>query len=94
MLVETPSTHLLPKYVKRRKKCSCFCFSSSKALKKSRMNRKKLVSKTSHSILRELRKSLQFGGGTSRGEEAIVVKNVGGVQEMSNDISIVPNQGV
>jgi len=40
MVVETPNVDLISKYMRRRKKRFSFYFSSSKALKKSRMNKK------------------------------------------------------
>jgi len=51
------------------------------------------VSKTSQSTLGELRKSFCFGRGTYGGEETILVKNVGAVQEILDDTSSVLNQG-
>jgi len=51
------------------------------------------VSKIAQFAPRELRKSLCFGGGSSRKEEAIVVKNVGVIQENLENSSGISNQG-
>ncbi len=47
MLGESPNAELVPIDVKSRKRRHIFFFSSSKALKKSRINKKKVVSRIS-----------------------------------------------
>jgi len=56
-------------------------------MKKSRMNKKKAVSRTSQSIPRETRKIHCFGRGGTVGEEATIVKNVSALQKMIEDSS-------
>ncbi len=88
MLGESPGAELVPIDVRSRKRRRSFFFSSSKALKKSRMNKKKVVSRTSQSTPGELRKSLRFAGGGSSGEDGPVPKNVGGSQSMLEESSV------
>jgi len=85
LIVEQSSVDLLVKYMKEKKKRNSFYFSSLRALKQSRMNTKKLVSKISQSTPGKLRKSLCFGREGTVEEEAIVARNVGPLQEMLED---------
>ncbi len=88
MLGESLGVELVPTDVRSRKRRCSFFFSSSKALKKSRMNKKKVVSRTSQSTPGEPRKSLHFAGGGSSGEDGPTPKNVVGSQPMLEETSV------
>lgn len=76
-----------------RKKRSSLYFSSSKALKRSRMMRgKKVVSKTGQSSPGALRKSLRFGGGGTSGDEDGRSNVLETVLETNEDSTCAENQ--
>jgi hypothetical protein len=93
MLIENVRSPLVsPTPIKKRRKCRSLYFSSSKALKRSRMTRsKKTVSKVGEATLGDPRRNLRFRGGGSTGDDNASVQSLDAVEENFEGVHEVHN---
>jgi hypothetical protein len=93
MLISSNSSAIVvSNHMKKRRRRLSLYFLSSKALRRSRMNRgKRFVSKTSQATPGRPRKVLSYGGGSTTGEEDVEVQNLECLQEMTKDTISIQN---
>lgn len=94
MLTDNSSfTSSLSNQTKKRRRRASLYFSSSRALKRSRMTKgRKTVSRSNDSTSENIRKALRFGGGEGGRAEDVYAANQNALEPIIEDIAAVSNQ--